>query len=91
MIEYIGWFGSICFSLCALPQVIKTYKTKSVDDLSMCFLTLWLLGEIASLVYVYYTSIHNDMLQLPLLANYVIILILLTILYVAQYISIGRI
>jgi uncharacterized protein with PQ loop repeat len=26
--ELIGWLGSLCFAVCALPQVIQTVKEK---------------------------------------------------------------
>jgi len=42
--ETIGWIGNILFAICGIPQVIKTYRSKSVKDLSLLFLWLWFEG-----------------------------------------------
>lgn len=65
MIEIIGWVGSVCFSLCALPQVIKCYRQGHAHGLDSTFLWLWFIGEIAMLIY---TALSFDSLQL--LLNY---------------------
>ncbi|KAK1833114.1 putative vacuolar amino acid transporter YPQ1 [Podospora conica] len=47
-----GIFGSVSLAawICLLlPQLITNYKTKSADALSMKFLFIWLLGDIANL------------------------------------------
>lgn len=31
MMELVGWIGSACFAVCALPQVIKTVREKNAD------------------------------------------------------------
>lgn len=47
--EIIGYIGGVMSSISFLPQVIKIWKTKSAEDLSMltliflsCNMTLWL-------------------------------------------------
>ncbi len=82
MIEFIGWLGAILFSLCAVPQAIKTYRTKKADDLSWAFLMMWLWGEIFTLIYV----LDNDVLQWPLIVNYIFnIVLVLYILWAKLY------
>jgi uncharacterized protein with PQ loop repeat len=44
--QYIGWLGAFLFAICAVPQVVKTWKTKKAGDLSWLFLLLWLFGEL---------------------------------------------
>lgn len=51
MQEFLGTLGAICLALCAAPQTLKTIRTRSAGDLSWWFLGLWLLGEIAFLLY----------------------------------------
>lgn len=53
MIETIGWFGSVCLALCALPQSIKSIKEGHSKGISFGFIWLWLFGEISMLAYVY--------------------------------------
>jgi len=44
--EIIGWIGNILFAICGIPQVIKTFRSKSAKDLSLLFLWLWFSGEL---------------------------------------------
>jgi uncharacterized protein with PQ loop repeat len=65
MIELLGWLGALAFALSALPQTVKTLRTRRADDLSWGFLSLWLGGEICMIVYN-----HLTVNSLPLAANY---------------------
>jgi uncharacterized protein with PQ loop repeat len=78
MIHLIGWVGSICFSICALPQTIRCYKQGHAHGLDTSFLLLWLLGEICLLIYTVYEAFH-----LPLIVNYVFSL--LSLLVILKY------
>ncbi len=69
--EIIGWIGSIALSICAIPQVIKTWKTKSANDLSWGFLLLWFKGEILTFAYILYSDYASQVYHLPLYVNYV--------------------
>ena len=64
--EFIGWIGSILFAICAIPQAIQSYKQKHSNGVSKLFLTLWLLGEIFTTIYVF--PKHD----IPLLFNYAV-------------------
>lgn len=74
--EILGWLGSLCLAVCAIPQAWMSYKDKHSEGISWAFLLLWAFGEIFALAYVY------DKLDLPLLMNYATnILVLAIILY----------
>lgn len=73
MREIIGWIGGLSLAFCAVPQVIKTIKTKSARDLSYGFLNLWLLGEICAVIYI--TE------NLPLFLNYCANIVFISIIY----------
>ena len=49
--EIIGWFYTICFAICYIPQIYKSLKTKKVDDVSVTLFMLSLTGYIAAIVY----------------------------------------
>jgi uncharacterized protein with PQ loop repeat len=83
--EYIGWIGSVFFAICALPQVIKTYKTKRVDDISALFLWLWFLGEVFTLWYIVYDDIITGTTHWPLIFNYLFNIFMLFYLIWAKY------
>jgi len=85
MLEIVGWIGSICFSLCALPQAVKTYKTRSAGDFSWGFLGLWTFGEIATLIYVLCQNVQSGAYQFPLLINYQMNLFILCFLIYAKF------
>ena len=50
-IEVIGLFGSLLSSITFIPQVVQTWKTKSVSDLNLTMLLIIVLSTIIWLVY----------------------------------------
>jgi len=66
MIEIIGWVGGVLMPTSALPQVYKTFVTKSAEDLSILFLVWWFVGEALLLVYIIKRAPSK-----PLIFNYV--------------------
>ena len=70
MNEAIGWLGSILFATCAIPQVVKTWKTKRADDLSWLFLLFWLFGEIFTIIYIVVDDLSRQITHYPLYINY---------------------
>jgi uncharacterized protein with PQ loop repeat len=63
MFEIIGFIGSICLALCALPQAIKSIKDGHSDGVSNLLLLLWLVGEICLFIYAI------PLMSLPLFLN----------------------
>lgn len=47
----VGWFYTLCFAICYIPQIVKSIKTKKVNDISVSLFILSLLGYISALVY----------------------------------------
>lgn len=83
--EIIGWLGSILFAICALPQVIHTFKTRKTDDVSELFLWLWFWGEVFTLCYIFVDDIAKGNYHIPLYFNYLFNLLLLFYLIYAKY------
>lgn len=50
-IQAFGWVYSLAFALSALPQAIKSYKQGHSDGVADGMMQLWILGELAGLVY----------------------------------------
>lgn len=50
-IEVIGLFGSLLSSITFIPQVVQTWKTKSVSDLNLTMLLIIVLSTVVWLVY----------------------------------------
>ena len=71
--ELIGWLGSICFALCALPQAVMSYRQGHSDGMSWGLLLLWMVGEILTLIYV------APKAHWPLIFNYAGNLVLLQV------------
>ncbi len=63
----ISWLGSFGFAVCAIPQVISTWRAGHARELSWGFLLLWLLGEVCTFAYVL-----HEIDSPPLIVNYVI-------------------
>ena len=50
-IDLIGYFGSFLTSITFIPQVYKTWKTKSVGDLSLTMMLIVVTSCIVWLIY----------------------------------------
>jgi len=50
--EILGWLGAACLAVCALPQALNSMKHKNSFGISWMFLTLWMLGEVFTLIYI---------------------------------------
>ena len=70
MIDTIGCIGSFLLAMCGVPQVIKTFRTKSADDLSWFFIVMWLGGEAATFAYLIANNFATGNFQVPLYLNY---------------------
>ena len=70
LIQIIGWLGSVCLAICAVPQVVKTFRTKKIDDISWGFLLLWFSGEVFTLSYLFLIDYRTGVLHFPLYVNY---------------------
>lgn len=75
-INACGWVGTQLLAWCALPQVIAVVQSGSAQGLNPWFLSMWGIGEIFTIIYVY----KSRGLDWPLLTNYTINLTLVGIL-----------
>jgi len=50
-VSAIGFVAAICTSISALPQVIKTIKTKKTEDISFWMYALLIVGVFLWLIY----------------------------------------
>ncbi len=50
-VEIVGTIGAILTTASFVPQVYKTFKTKSIDGISLSMYTVFLLGVIFWLIY----------------------------------------
>lgn len=85
-IETIGWVGNILFAICGIPQIIKTYRTKSVNDLSALFLWLWLWGELLTFIYILFGDMETGIRHFPLYFNYIVNIFMALYMIWAKYV-----
>ena len=78
MDQILGWAATIIFSLMIIPQIIKTIKNKSIDNVSLLMFIMFFIGNIVALTY----AILID--QNPLKIKYSIALIS-TVCYIIVY------
>ena len=50
-VEFYGYFAAILTTLAFLPQLIKTFKTKKANDVSLITLIMFLTGVSSWIVY----------------------------------------
>ncbi len=79
----LGWIATILFTVCYIPQILKTLKTRSVQGLSFWLLFLQFIANIVALWYA--SLIH----QPPLQIKYVLALVFL-LLCMGVYIRVLR-
>jgi uncharacterized protein with PQ loop repeat len=83
--QWIGWVGAFFFAICAIPQVIQTWKTKKADGLSPLFLLFWLLGELLTFGYIITDDILLHITHFPLYANYTANILMVLYLIYAKF------
>ncbi len=60
--DLLGWTATTLFTICYIPQIIKTWRTKTVDGLSFRLLFISFLANIIALWYA--TLIKQPPLQI---------------------------
>jgi len=53
---YIGYIAGVFTAFAAIPQIIKVYRTKNVDGLSLLTLVIFFIGQILWLIHGYYNN-----------------------------------
>jgi MtN3 and saliva related transmembrane protein len=76
LIENIGYVGSLLTSITFIPQVYKSWKSKSVGDLSIAMIVIVISSTIVWLIYGYLISSGP-----VLVANVVVLVLTLVLLY----------
>lgn len=51
MTDFIGYLGGLLIAFALTPQVIKSWKTKSTDDISILWNFIFILGLFFYLIY----------------------------------------
>ncbi|MFC1570655.1 PQ-loop repeat-containing protein, partial [Candidatus Omnitrophota bacterium] len=69
--DVLGWTATILFSVCFIPQMLKTYRTKTVDGLSF---RLLFISFLANIIAFWYATLIK---QPPLQIKYIIALVFL--------------
>lgn len=82
--NFFGWVGAFLFAICAVPQVMKTWQSKSAHDLSMLFLLLWIGGELFSMFYILIDDYLTQTAHYPIYLNYSFNIILVLYLVYAK-------
>ena len=71
--QSLGWLATFLFTICFIPQIVKTLKTKTVDGLS---LTLFIIQFIGNIVALWYATLIG---QRPLQIKYALAIVLLAV------------
>ncbi len=69
----LGWSATALFTICYIPQIMKTLKTKTVEGLSLALLLIQFLANIIALWYA--TRISQPPLQIKYILGLVFLLI----------------
>jgi MtN3 and saliva related transmembrane protein len=81
MTDAIGYFAGLLAMLSFMPQIVKTFRTKRADDLSMSMLFLTLATNITYFVYGYLQRLYPIVVMIGIMTGIVLLQILLTAKY----------
>ena len=75
-IEFFGYFAAILTTSAFLPQLIKTFKTKKADDVSLLTLIMFICGVGSWIIYGYLISSSPILISniVTLLLNFFILI-----------------
>jgi len=79
--DFFGMVMASCFIICYIPQIYKTFKTQSVQDLSLLYIIISMIGYISGIMYL----VLSQSFILFLVLNYSLGLIMTIFLMVAYY------
>ena len=79
MVEYIGYFGSFLTAITFVPQVYKSWQSKSVGDLSIWMVLIVVTSALVWLVYAF--AINSG----PVIVANTIVLVLTLVLLFFKY------
>jgi MtN3 and saliva related transmembrane protein len=79
--EIIGLIAALCTTAAFVPQVIKTWKSKSADNLSLTMYVVFFIGVVLWLIY----GIHIDSLAVILANSVTSLLTLLLIIFKLRF------
>ncbi len=51
MEQFLGLVYTVCFSTCIWPQIIKSLRTKKVEDVSISLFILSIIGYVSAISY----------------------------------------
>lgn len=72
----IGWIGSVLLALCAVPELIRTIRTKKCH-IGFGMLLTWYFGEILVLYY-----IMSSLWSAPMIFNYVLNIAIISVMII---------
>ena len=78
--EVAGMLMALAFMFCYVPQIVKIFKTKSSNDVSLMLILMSIVGYISGLVYMFLSTFY-----IWLLLNYIIGLVMCSILVYAWF------
>jgi uncharacterized protein with PQ loop repeat len=53
--EFFGILMMLSFMLCYIPQIVKIYKNKSSEDVSLMLILMSIVGYISGMIYMFMT------------------------------------
>jgi solute carrier family 66 (lysosomal lysine-arginine transporter), member 1 len=76
-----GWVSVICWIMVFTPQIWRNYKEKNGKGLSLCFLLIWLVGDVFNLLGVVMEHLLPTMFLLAVYYTLADVVLLLQVLY----------
>jgi len=79
--ELCGYISGFLFAFSLIPQIYKSCKTKKLNDISYCWLIIFLIGMILLLIYSYHENLKPVFIPASFEGSFMVILLFMKIYY----------
>ena len=81
LIDILAFLGGILLSGCLIPQIYKTYKTKDVENISIYWQVLYIIGLSMSTIYMFVNKLYPILIPNLIELFFIILLTIMKIAY----------
>ena len=79
--DIFGYLSGILFAASLIPQLYKSYKSKELDDISLCWQSIFLLGLIFLFIYSYHNDLKPVYIPASIETSFMLLLIIMKLYY----------
>ena len=79
--DILGYSSGILFAGSLIPQLYKSYKSKELDDISLCWQSIFILGLIFLFIYSFHNNLKPVYIPASIETGFMLLLIIMKLYY----------